>query len=825
MGFAAAILAMVLLFAGCGQTETKTESSGTKSTGSESTVSESTQTESSTAASETEDETLVHVLALKGPTSMGMVKMMSDNDSKESPADTFELAAAPDEVSAKLVQGEVDIAAVPANLASVLYNKTNGGVQVLAVNTLGVLYIVEDGDTVHSIADLKGRTIYAGGKGATPEYALNYILEKNGLVPGEDVTIEWKSEHAECVAALAEDADGIAMLPQPFVTTAQTKKETLRTALDLTEEWNKIQESEGTASTLVTGVTVVRTAFAKEHPEAVADFMEAYQASVSYVTENTDEAAKLIGDYDIVPEAVAKKALPACNIVCITGDEMKEKLSGYLGVLKDQNPEAVGGELPGDDFYYFSKKQKRETEKNEALADRVLAYDLAGGKRFCRAGDPSGISCCCFETPFYACNRTGLLAVPAVFRSTHRSRIPSWCGGGNCRSCTCRSVFHCRRTPDAAGCSSESSAGRFFCDSDPDLGFFEESFGCDFVSDGISDPVYKHAERPTGTGHSAFGDDRRFSGSAAGAAALGDPAAAVPIYPDGMFTFPRPLLEGRNGSRSNRHSEPIHRRASVSGKNISRHTGTLCLDGSDRVRQLLSRKSCFKRNGSCRKKDAGDEMREDTIEICHLKKAYGEHVIFSNLTMELKKGAVTCLMAPSGAGKTTLLRILAGLEQADGGKIGGLEALRKSMVFQEPRLAEELTAAANIQLAVRRRMFGKEKRSSRHLVEEMEELGLSGCENQAVSELSGGMRQRVAVLRAMRMDADFLLLDEPFRGLDAGTKKKTMNYIRRKGKEKTMLLVTHDLEEAEAMGDWICTCSRLDGILEIKRNRKSSTEI
>ena len=275
----------------------------------------------------------------------------------------------------------------------------------------------------------------------------------------------------------------------------------------------------------------------------------------------------------------------------------------------------------------------------------------------------------------------------------------------------------------------------------------------------------------------------------------------------------------------NRHSEPIHRRASVSGKNISRHTGTLCLDGSDRVRQLLSRKSCFKRNGSCRKKDAGDEMREDTIEICHLKKAYGEHVIFSNFTMELKKGAVTCLMAPSGAGKTTLLRILAGLEQADGGKIGGLEALRKSMVFQEPRLAEELTAAANIQLAVRHRMFGKEKRSSRHLVEEMEELGLSGCENQAVSELSGGMRQRVAVLRAMRMDADFLLLDEPFRGLDAGTKKKTMNYIRRKGKEKTMLLVTHDLEEAEAMGDWICTCSRLDGIIEIKRNRKSSTEI
>ena len=165
-------------------------------------------------------------------------------------------------------------------------------------------------------------------------------------------------------------------------------------------------------------------------------------------------------------------------------------------------------------------------------------------------------------------------------------------------------------------------------------------------------------------------------------------------------------------------------------------------------------------------------MREDTIEICHLKKAYGEHVIFSNLTMELKKGAVTCLMAPSGAGKTTLLRILAGLEQADGGKIGGLEALRKSMVFQEPRLAEELTAAANIQLAVRRRMFGKEKRSSRHLVEEMEELGLSGCENQAVSEMSGGMRQRVMIAMALSCRPKLLIADEPTTALDVTIQKQ-----------------------------------------------------
>lgn len=218
-------------------------------------------------------------------------------------------------------------------------------------------------------------------------------------------------------------------------------------------------------------------------------------------------------------------------------------------------------------------------------------------------------------------------------------------------------------------------------------------------------------------------------------------------------------------------------------------------------------------------------MKEDAIEICHLKKTYGEDVIFSDLTMELPKGAVTCLMAPSGAGKTTLLRILAGLEEADGGTVKGLESLRKSMVFQEPRLVEKLTAGANIQLAARHRVFGKEKRSSQNLIEDLEEIGLSGCENQLVSELSGGMRQRVAILRAMRMEAEFLLLDEPFRGLDAETKKRTMDYIRRKGKKKTMLLVTHDLEEAETMGDWICTCGRLDGTLEIRKNKKNSTEI
>lgn len=300
------------------------------------------------------DPVEVSVIALKGPTAMGMVKLM-DEVEKQTGAHNeyqFEIASSPDEVTPKLAQGTVDIAAVPANLASILYQNTDGGLQVLTVNTLGVLYITESGDTIHSVEDLRGKTIYASGKGSTPEYALNYILEQNGLVPGTDVTVEWKSEHAECVAAISADASAVAMLPQPFVTTAQSKNTSLRVALDLTEEWDRLQENKEQKSTMVTGVTVVRTEFAKEHPEAVQDFLESYQESVNYVNADTEGAAELVGKYEIVTEEVARMALPECNIVFLAGQEMKEKLSGYLSVLKEQNPESIGGALPGDDFYY-----------------------------------------------------------------------------------------------------------------------------------------------------------------------------------------------------------------------------------------------------------------------------------------------------------------------------------------------------------------------------------------------------------------------------------------------------------------------------------------
>lgn len=299
-----------------------------------------------------DERTKVRVAALKGPTAMGMVKMMDEAESAEEGNDyEFSVIPAIDEITPKLVRGELDISAVPANLSSVLYNNSDGLVQVLAINTLGVLYMVESGETVSSVEDLRGRTIYASGKGATPEYALNYILRENGIDPDRDVTIEYKSEHTECVAALIQHEGAIAMLPQPFVTTAQAQNEGIRIALDLTKEWDAIQPGEG-GSSLLTGVVVARREFVEQNPGAVEEFMEQYSRSVQWVNANTDEAAALIAGYDIVPEAVAKKALPYCNIVFIEGDDMAAKLEGYLSVLLEQNPQSVGGALPDEAFYY-----------------------------------------------------------------------------------------------------------------------------------------------------------------------------------------------------------------------------------------------------------------------------------------------------------------------------------------------------------------------------------------------------------------------------------------------------------------------------------------
>ena len=291
----------------------------------------------------------VRVAALKGPTAMGLVQLF---DTHAEDYDVL-IAGAADEVTPKLIQGQLDIAAVPVNLGSVLYNRTEGQVQLIAINTLGVLYVVEKGgETVNSMEDLKGKTIYATGKGNTPEYALAYLLSQHGIDIASDVTMEWKSEPTEVVALMAQSENAVAMLPQPYVTVAGAQVEGLRVALNLTEEWDKLDNG----SRLITAGIIVRKAFAEEHPDKVAAFLEQFAESAAYANENVAETAALVEKYIGVKAPIAQKALPACNIVCIAGEDAAAILPGYLQTLYDLNPAAVGGALPGADFYWVNEK-------------------------------------------------------------------------------------------------------------------------------------------------------------------------------------------------------------------------------------------------------------------------------------------------------------------------------------------------------------------------------------------------------------------------------------------------------------------------------------
>ena len=291
----------------------------------------------------------INIAGLKGPTTMGLVKVYDDNEKGVANNNyTFTVAGSADEITPKLTKGELDIAAIPANLASVLYNKTQGKIKVLGINTLGDVYIVEKGNAIKNLADLKGKTIYATGKGSTPEYALRYILKENGIDPDKDVTIEWKSEPTEVVALLKQGANGVAMLPQPYVTVAQGSVEGLRIAINLNDEWNKL----GNDSMFITGVVVARTEFLENNKTAVDAFLKEYKASTDYVNKNVEAAAALIEKVGIVKAPVAQKAIPYCNITYIDGAKMKTALTGYLQVLFDNNPASVGGKLPDDNFYY-----------------------------------------------------------------------------------------------------------------------------------------------------------------------------------------------------------------------------------------------------------------------------------------------------------------------------------------------------------------------------------------------------------------------------------------------------------------------------------------
>ena len=295
-----------------------------------------------------------NVAVLKGPTAIGMLKLMSDTKAGTAKNNyNFKVFTDPTLVVPEVVKGNIDIAAVPTNVAANLYHKTNKGVSVIAVNTLGVLSIVTNGESVSSIADLKGKTIYATGKGATPEYALNYILEKNGLEIGKDVKVEYKGEHSELAALVTAGEAKIAMLPQPFVTTVTTANENVRVALDLSAEWKKIAEVKD--SELVMGCIIVRNEFLEKNKAAVNTFLNEYKHSTTYANEKHDKTGELSAEFEILPAAVVTNAIPNCNIVFMRDDEMKTNVSAYLKTLFDANPKSIGGALPEEAFYYVQK--------------------------------------------------------------------------------------------------------------------------------------------------------------------------------------------------------------------------------------------------------------------------------------------------------------------------------------------------------------------------------------------------------------------------------------------------------------------------------------
>lgn len=293
----------------------------------------------------------VRVGSLKGPTSMGLVYLM-DRAQKGETGNRYEftMAAAADELLPAMVSGDLDIALVPANVASVLYQKTQGGVSVIDINTLGVLYMVSGDDTIQEMEDLRGRTVYLTGKGTTPDYVLHYLLAEHGVTDG--VALEYKSEATEVAAMLVEHPEEVGVLPQPFVTAACAQNEELSVVMDLNEQWDAVQGEGG--SRLVTGVTVVRSDFLEEHRDAVDAFLQEHAASAAYANEHVEEAAELVAAAGIIEKAaVAAKAMPKCNITYMDGNDMRTALAGYLEALYEQDAASVGGALPADDFYYM----------------------------------------------------------------------------------------------------------------------------------------------------------------------------------------------------------------------------------------------------------------------------------------------------------------------------------------------------------------------------------------------------------------------------------------------------------------------------------------
>ncbi len=349
--FNSILLFVILLVAMCGCGKKNTGASEIKDAVNKASVTDSKATNDPVASSsDVEKGVHVRVTSLKGPTTMGLTNLMSKSAAKETKLDyEFAMETQPDQVAASIISGKTDIALVPANLAAVLYNKTKGQVEVIDINTLGVLYCVTGDENVKNIKDLSGKTVILTGQGASPEYVLKYLLEENGVT---DCNLEFKSEATEIAAILNEDKDKIAVLPQPFVTVATAKNQEIKVAFSLNDEWNEVNSQ----SQLLTGVTIVRKDFAEKNPEAVSDFINDHKESTELSNSDVGKTAQLVAEYGIIEKKeIAEKALPYCNIVCITNDEMEKALSGYLEVLYNADKSSVGGNLPGEDFYYKAK--------------------------------------------------------------------------------------------------------------------------------------------------------------------------------------------------------------------------------------------------------------------------------------------------------------------------------------------------------------------------------------------------------------------------------------------------------------------------------------
>ncbi len=287
-----------------------------------------------------------NVYGIAGPTGVGLANLMQTAENKEGSLKyNIKLAANNDEIVAKITNKEADIAAVATNLASTLYNKTQGNIVVLAANTLGVLNVIAKNEAVTSIADLKGKTVYLTGEGANPEYIAREILEKNNV---SDVTLKFVSQPTELVTAVVTNEKAIVIAPQPVATAITVKDTAAKIVLNINDEWNKIHDEQ-----LTMGCIIARKDFAEANPEAIEAFLTEYEQSIKKATDDIEATSVLCEKYGIVsPAAVAKKAIPLCNIVYQDGSEMKTNLSAYLSFLFDANKKSVGGKLPTDDFYY-----------------------------------------------------------------------------------------------------------------------------------------------------------------------------------------------------------------------------------------------------------------------------------------------------------------------------------------------------------------------------------------------------------------------------------------------------------------------------------------